>query len=304
MSRSTIPFKRWESRERSSWSFQVFQKHNKQLSRMYISHMAAYEFTYRTLGKTAKWEDKTDNYFKFKDPTHVNSFTDVKAWSESYNDFDNWVNLNSVMAMSSNLETYIATIIKLALESDVGLLFGASRKIDGIGIIKHGKAQPFDFNDKVMSCTKGDWYSRVNSYEKIFGSAPDKLKDNISSLDKIRQLRNRVGHSFGRDIEMSRNHDAIDILPMDKLTREKTLEYQSLLYGVARSIDKHLLVDYVGEYQTLYFYHNLLKTLPDTEHYKNHGNRIVLLKKELGRFGAYKAGKNFCSELINYYDKL
>ncbi len=304
MSRSQVEFKRWESREPSSWTFQVFQKHNRELSRMYIAHIAAHSYSYKKLGETAKWEDSIAEHFSFDDPTHVNSFDNLKSWSDSFESFDNWVNLNSVMAMSSNLETYIATIIKLALESDVGVLYGANRKIDGASILKHGKSQPFDFEEKVISCTKGEWGSRVAAYERTFGVVPDKLKDNISTLERIRKLRNRVGHSFGRDIEKSRNHDAIDIMPIEKLRRDKTIEYQSLIYGVAKDIDRHLLEAHVGEYQTLYFYHSLIAKLPDTGHNRNHRVRVNLLKKELGRFGAYKAGKNFCSELIEHYEQL
>lgn len=304
MSRSQLRFERWKSRELSSWTFQVFQKHNRELSRMYIAHIAAHSYVYTALGKSAKWDDGVNKHFSFSDPTHENSFENLRSWSDSFNSFDNWINLNSVMAMASNLETYMATVIKLGLESDVGVLYGANRKIDGASILKHGKSQPFDFEDKVISCTKGEWGSRVAAYERVFGKVPGKLKDNISTLEKIRNLRNRVGHSFGRDIEKSRNHDVIDIMPIEKLRREKTIEYQSLIYAVAKDIDRHLLENHIGEYQTLYFYHKLASGLPDTDHNKNHKVRVNLLKKELGRFGAYKAGKNFCSGLIEYYEQL
>jgi hypothetical protein len=271
---------------------------------MYISHIAAHSYSYKKLGETANWEDPIEKHFSFEDPTHSRSFSSLKNWSESFDSFDNWVNLNSVMAISSNLETYIATIIKLALESDIGILYGAAQKIDGASILKHGNSQPFDFDENIIACTKGEWGSRVAAYERIFGMVPDTLRENISDLEKIRKLRNRVGHSFGRDIDKSRSHDAIDIMPIEKLRRGKTLEYQSLIYGVAKDIDKHLHNSHVGEYQTICFFHNLIKRLPDTQHNRNHKVRVNTLKKELGKFGAYAAGKNFCSELISYYDQL
>jgi len=271
---------------------------------MFISHIAAHSYCYKKLGETASWDDSVADHFSFKDSTHVHTFDNLKSWSNSFEYFDNWINLNSLMAMSSNLETYMATVIKLALESDVGVLYGASQKIDGASILKHGNAQPFDFEEKIISCTKGEWGSRISAYERIFGFVPNTLKNNISDLDKIRNLRNRVGHSFGRDIDKSRNHGEIDTMPIEKLRRDKALWYQSLIYGVAKDIDRHLHEKHVGEYQTVNFYHNLLKWLPDTEHNNNHKVRVGLLKKDLGRFGAYAAGKNFCSGLIQYYDKL
>ncbi|MDK9558268.1 hypothetical protein QQF73_11610 [Marinobacter sp. M216] len=306
MSVSDMSFERWTSRESSTWTFQVFQKYNRELSRMYISHIAANEFIYRNLGKNAQWEDPVSKHFKFRDETHEHTFGSIKGWSDSFNDFDNWTNLNSVMAMSSNLETYLSTVIKLALESDVGVLFGAKRRIDGIEIIKHGRSQPFDFEDKIVSCTKGEWGSRVNAFKKIFGQAPEVLESNISRLEKLRKLRNNVGHAFGRDIELSRSHNVIDAMDMHKLKREKTLEYQKLIYGIARAIDKQLLNDHIGEYQTLYFYHNLRPSLKhdDSNHQRKVGNHMAILKKKLGQFGAAKAGKKFCRELIVYYEAL
>ena len=262
---------------------------------MYIAHIASHEYVYRTLGKSAKWEDTITTHFKFKDETQENTFENIKSWSDAYNEFDNWVNLNSIMAMSSNLETYMSTVIKLALESDVGVLFGTSKRIDGIEIIKHGRSQPFDFEDKLMSCTKGEWGSRASAFERIFGKVPTLLSENISTLEKLRKLRNNVGHAFGRDIEASRNHSVINTLDIKTLKREKTLAYQKLIFGISKAIDKQLLAEHIGEYQTLYFYHNLKPSLNhnDTNEERKLGNHTAVLKKKLGHFGAAKAGKKY-----------
>ncbi|WP_223531806.1 hypothetical protein [Pseudomonas sp. GL-RE-20] len=306
MSVSNIGFERWTSREYTTWTLQVFQKHNAELSRMYIAHIISNEFMYRNLGKTAKWGDSATDHFIFKDETQKHTFEDIAGWSSSYNDLDNWINLNSVMAMSSNLETYMATVIQLALESDIGVLFGTSKRIDGIEIIKHGGARAFDFDDKLMSCTKGDWGSRASAFTRIFGIIPDILTNNISSLEKLRKLRNNVGHAFGRDIETSRAHNVIDIKEMEKLKRNKTLEYQKLIYGISRAIDRQLLTHHIGEYQSINFYHNLRSQLNHDSQNQAHklGNHAHILKKKLGQFGALKASKKFCTELIEYYEKL
>lgn len=304
---STVPFRRWEAREPTTWVFQVFQKHNKELSLMYISHIASQEYVYRNLkGTGAHWKDTPNSHFCFNDEVYERTFENLKSWSDSYNNFDNWVNLNSIMAMSSNLETYISTIVKLALESDVGVLFGASRRIDGIEILKHGRHQPFDFEDKLVSCTKGEWDSRINAFKRIFGSAPEILIDNVSALERLRKLRNNVGHAFGRDLKESRNHDAIDISDMEKLGRKKTIKYQKLIFGISKSIDKQLLNSHIGEYQVLYFYHNLRSALKHDDSIKNRklGNHVAVLKKKIGNFGAEPVGKQFCRELIEYYEAL
>ncbi|HHY0447968.1 TPA: hypothetical protein ACVU4T_004977 [Vibrio parahaemolyticus] len=299
-------FNRWKGREDNSWPYRVFKQHNQQLSRIYLSQISANKFTYSKLKESgAVWESSPEDFFTYDDPTHKHTFKDISGWSDAYNEFDNWVNLNSIMAMSSNLETYMATIIKLAIESDIGVIYGASKKIDGIKILKHNNAKKIDLKQHVMSCTKGDWTSRANGYEKIFGSVPDTITDYISDLEKIRKLRNNVGHAFGRDIDVSREHDVLEIRPMDKLSRSKTLYYQSLLFGVAKAIDKHLYFEHIGEFQTLYYYHQFLKTLPDTSHNAMHSNRVTFFRKALGKYGSPKnLNKKTCSDIIRYYDSL
>lgn len=273
---------------------------------MFIAHLASHGYAYKTLGKTASWKDPVSRHFDLDHEIYASTFKDVKAWSQSYNTFDNWVNLNSVMAMSSNLETYMSTVIRLALESDVGVLFGASKKIDGIGIIKHGKLQPFDFNEQIIACTKGEWNGRVSAYKKIFGSAPSVVSNNISHLEKIRRLRNNIGHSFGRDLEKSREHDVIEIAEMEKISRENTIKLQKTIFGVAKAIDEQLLKNHVGEFQPLYFYHNLRPTLKhdDENVLRKAGNHAAVFKKKIGNFGATPVGKKFCRGLIEYYESL
>lgn len=306
MARSMRKFDRWIPREPSSWPFQVFQKYNAELGNMLIAYFGSQKYTYKQLGKTASWDDLVSKHFEFSDETHEAVFKDIRSWSLAFNEFDNWTNLNSIMAMSSYFETYIATAIKLALESDVGVLFGVNRKIDGIQILKHGHKQPFDFEDKINGCTKGHWSSRVDSYKKIFGHTPEILSDNISALEKIRALRNNLGHAFGRDINESRRHEVISITKMQSITREKTIHYQSLLFGIAKKIDKHLLANHIGEYQALHFYHNLRPNLKQNDSIKERqfGNHVAVLKKKIGRFGAASAGKEFCKGLIEYYEAL
>ena len=109
-------------------------------------------------------------------------FSNLKDWSNAYNDLENWTNLNTLVAISSNFETYLATIIPLAIKSDIGVLFGATRRIDGIEIIKHGKDKPLNFDKTVENCTKGTWQSRINTYQRTFGVTPNYLKKNISKV--------------------------------------------------------------------------------------------------------------------------
>jgi hypothetical protein len=210
------------------------------------------------------------------------------------------------MAISSNLETYLSKVIQLALESDLGILFGVSKRIDGIEILKHKGSTVLNFEDKVISCVKGEWNSRTNSFTKIFGSAPLILTNNMSDMEKIRKLRNNVGHAFGREIEESTRHDLINATKSITLSREQTIKYMKLIYGVAKHIDTQLLNNHIGEYQVVHFYHTIKDKLSSGDPFPKRelGNHVAVLKKQIGRFGVHPISKKFCKDLIDYYDAL
>lgn len=268
---------------------------------MYTAFETSRKFTYSNLGKIAKWSDQPTQHFPFVRPLGFDQFTDMRDWSDAYNDLENWVNLNTLVAISSNLETYLATVIPLALSSDVGTLYGTSKRIDGIQILKHGHSKAFDFEQHVVACTKGDWSSRLAAYERLFGRSPKIFSSNISSLEKIRNIRNNVAHSFGRDIEASRNQQQVKTLPIEKLSRETLLSLQKISWQLAKSVDVHLHRFHIGEYQALAFYHSMYPGLRKDLHASM---RAMELKKRIGGFGASSVGKEFCKGLVQYYEAL
>lgn len=301
MAKSKVQFDRWKAREVSSWTFQVFKSYALELDKLYWAHIPASKYVYKRLGESANWQDNVEKHFSFDTKKKSDLFANLKDWSVNYNEFDNWVNLNCIVALSSNLEVYMASIITLALESDIGILFGAAKKIDGVAVLKYGQASKIDFEQYVIACTKGEWPSRVSAYEKIFGTVPTLITSNIGKLEAIRKLRNKVGHAFGRDIEEAQKHGVKETLPMEKLSRERTVKYQKLVGLVAKSIDRHLMRSHVGEYQAINFYHRLYPSLrKDIAQYQ----RALILKKKIGEFGAMLVGKEFCKGLVNYYEAL
>lgn len=301
MTRSTYQFDRWKPREKSTWVFRVFKKHNIELLRMYTAFETSRRFTYSNLGKVAKWDDQPTKHFPFVRPLGFDQFDDMRDWSSAFNDLENWLNLNALVAISSNLETYMATVIPLALSSDVGTLYGTTRKIDGIQILKHGHAKAFDFDQHVVACTKGDWSSRHAAYERYFGRSPKYFSTNISALERIRTLRNNVAHSFGRDIEASRDQQQVKTLPIENLSRDGLLSLQKVVWQMAKAIDVHLHQFHIGEYQALAFYHRLY---PSLRHGLHPSMRAIELKKRIGDFGATPAGKEYCNGLVQYYESL
>ena len=300
MARSTYVFDRWVPREKSTWAFRVFKKHTSELLRMYTAFDNARGHTYSNLGKTASWSDPPDRHFKFPHRLlRQDQFSDLKEWSNTFNDLANWVNLNALVAISSNLETYLATVIPLAVASDVGVLHGVPRRIDGIAILKHGRANAFNFEQYAVACTKDDWSKRLAAYERLFGRSPKFFSSNIASLERIRRIRNNVAHAFGRDIEASRNQMEVKTVPIEKLSVESLLQLQRVVWQLVKAIDVHLQF-HIGEYQALAFYHGIYPELRKDLHLSM---RAMELKTRIGEFGS-RAGKEFCKGLVQYYEGL
>ncbi len=280
----------------------MFKKHNLELLRFYTAFHNAHGYTYKALkASNASWDQKPAVNFDFTKRWESKQFNDLKDWSDAFNQAQNWVNLNALMAIVSTLETYIATIIPMALESDVGVLFGVSRRIDGITIYKYGKEKPFNFEDAVESVTKGAWEGRINAYRRLFDQVPRYLESKLSDLERTRVLRNKIGHAFGRDIDASRKHGELTTLPITKLSREQLLNYQRTCWYVARSIDRHILQNHVGEFTTLLFYHKLF---PSLNHSVHQSMRAIEFKRAIGRYGETPLSKDFCKELVAYYESL
>jgi hypothetical protein len=296
---SKTSFNRWSSLEKSTWIYQVFLVYDNELYKNLWSYYAGAQFVYKTLGSNkAKWSDQASSHLNLVN-RQAGLYNDLRDWSNSFNHFDNWVNLNVVMAMSSNFETYLASVISLALKSDPGILLGASKAIDGIAVLKKGTFDKLNYDAYITSCTKGEWSSRLSSFQKIFGHAPQVLQDNISDLETLRKLRNKVGHAFGRDIDESRKHGLKTVLKTETISRNRALKLKTLLWSISKAIDKYLLQNHVGEFQALVSYHDLYPTLLKGMH---PNEKAVILKRKIGQSGAQGVGKQFCKELVKYYE--
>lgn len=293
-------FKRWIPRDKSTWPFQSFSQYSLELGKQLQAHKAASKKAYNILGlKNAKWEDNVETHFQFSPSKKAAIFSDLKDWSNAHNAFDNWVNLNSLVFSSSNLETYMATAIRLALESDPGLIFGSSKVIDGVILLKQQQIYKYEFDVEIMNCTKGDWQSRISGFEKLFGHVPAKIIDNISELETVRRLRNNVAHAIGRDIEDSRIHGVKKVLPIEKISNGRTNKYHTIIRQVAKSIDELLLRNHIGEYQAIYFYHSIY---PDLRQDIHPSQRAIIFKKGIGRICKTTRSKDYCKELVKYYE--
>lgn len=292
-------FNRWEPVKSSSWSLRVFKQYQTEMKRIVTAYSSTSMYTYRELGASgAVWDDIARNYMETGgDDTLV-----LSQWSKGLTEFDNWIRLNELMALCSYLEVYISSIVSAALESDPGLFVNSSHSVDGIKQIKNGVKFKRDVLENVLTgCTRGDWQSRINNLSAIFGNVPESLKNGLSDLEKIRMLRNKVGHAFGRDIEKSRDYEMTEISRMARLSSKTFLRYMYLVQSVVCDLDRMIMDNYIGNFQPLLFYHRIRPMIPETY---NNGERMMFLKKLIGTNTKETYSKAFCRWVVEYYERL
>lgn len=299
MAKSTYKFDRWKAQSTKTWAYSVFLKYDLELVRIGAAHYTASKFIYKALGNSgATWHDMLDTQFGFPDDER-DRYKDIKEWSDLYNEFDNWTNLNSLLTLTSNFETYLAAAVRLALSSNPGVLLGLPQSIDGATLLKNRVKEPVASQEIVEACTRGDWSARLCAFSQSFGKIPS-FESAHADLEFIRQVRNEVGHAFGRDIEQARKHGQVKKIQIRKLRHERLRALQKSVRSVVRDIDAFLLENHIGEFEVIDFY----SKLPSKNLQYNVSRRAMLLKKEVGRYGAEPRGKIFCNGLIEYWDSL
>lgn len=301
MSRSKRKFKRWNAVGKTTWPYRIFLKFNGELHQLINTHLVSTEALYSGLkDKGAQWEDRPAKFFN---PAHrdFEMYKDLRDWSKAYNLFDNWVTLSRLMTISSTIETYLASVVGTALDSDPGVILGMSRCIDGAAVLKNGPNRGVSSASYIEACTKGTWSKRIDAFESLFGGSPAELRAAHSSLDEIRMIRNRFGHAFGRDIDEARKHGVLELLPMERVSQDRANRLWKDASGAIRAVDRFLLENHIGDFETLRFYQALEPSLKASAH---RNEKAMALKTAIGGFGAESRGKDYCGELIDYWEAL
>lgn len=294
-------FSRWDTIRPHTWQHRLFGLYNEELIVMMRSYDYSKRYTYSNLGKEgAQWTSLAKQFFK---GSNDNALT-IRKWSDTFDAFENWTMLNCAMALSSYFETYLSSVISLALESDPGVMIGKSHTVDGMELIKYKKQNRQTINKIVENCTKGEWTKRLNAMESVFGKMPDSLRKNIKMLEAIRIMRNRVGHAFGRDIKKSREIDNAVKISIEHLSRKRFENWQKCISTIVSDVDTFLLMNHIGSFQQLLVYHSLYPTLDQTDSPFMRGHRMMAFKKTIGTDKIDTYSKDFCRSLVSYYEAL
>ena len=299
-------FSRWKSQEYRSWQFEIFKKYNKELTHMLISFNASQAYTYKHLTASgATFGLNADDYFTFKDSRHIGTFKTIKDWSDTHNELSSWIYLNALIALTSNFELYLSSIIKLSLDSDPGVIFGASQSIDGAYIKKYGKKK-IDYDRYVRPCVTGEWDKRRMNFEKTFDCEIPIIRKNIKQLEKLRQVRNDIAHAFGRNLRITKNHEKVEAYKLPKMTYKKLIKYQSMMFKIVEHLDNYLLKNHIGQYQLILHYYNWKIKNRMTSKFNNTQIQFfsIQFRKDLGQYRKIATQKKFAKDLVTYYENI
>jgi len=186
-----MEFNRWISSDTHTYAYRVFKKNHTFMNAMLWGYTPTHHYM-RYLYRKAEKTMTTQEFLHIggKDANRV--ISDITEWYNNLIEFDNWNRLNTLVAINAYFEIYLSSVVSLAIESDPSILFSLTKEVDGIKILKEKKILEVNFFDKSELITKGSWDQRVMNYKKLFGYVPDALNDNISDLEKVRKLRNKL----------------------------------------------------------------------------------------------------------------
>lgn len=126
---------RWSSPREHSWAYAKFNNYETELMRMDMAYTSFRDYGFQCLGKSGyNWDDTANKLFT----THLDQKITFNHWKNIYNHgFESWYSLNRIVALCSNFENYLASIVQLSIESDPSLLLGHTKLVDGLKIIEH-----------------------------------------------------------------------------------------------------------------------------------------------------------------------
>jgi hypothetical protein len=248
-------FSRWESPPMSTFSHRLFKQHHSEINSLYWSHMLAAKRTMNVVGKADK-RLKPTTVFTVPHKHMKKMAPTLERWEKDFKDFNNWVRLSASVAINAYMEIYLRNISTLAIESNPGLIIGAPGAIDGVTLLKSRPG--YNYAEYAVHFTKGDWNTRIQHYERLFGVAPETLKAYAKELNELRKMRNGVGHSFGRSTDDYETGLQTELKPMMRLSEDRFGFWLRMADEVTAAIDEHLKRKHIGQYEMLLYYHTWL----------------------------------------------
>lgn len=289
-------FDRWKCAWDRTWAFWLFKKHHTELNSIYWAHTAASNNSLKVV-KSYSPETLASQVFPVPQTDKGRLNRTIKQWKAEYKEFNNWVNLSAAVSLASYIEIYFQSIVTLSLESDPAILLGAPKAVDGAKLLKNQK--DYSYAENSILVTKGTWQERAQAYKNYFGLIPKTFESSISELDQLRILRNGVGHTFGRPVDIYKTEKiSVEPQPLQRLSQDRLKQWLGIAESVVIDVDNHLRNTHIGSYEVIRYFQKWLK---ETKHSTFD---YVPYKKHLNSLLGIVPGKDYFKELSQYYNKL
>lgn len=291
-------FDRWSAATKLTRPFLMFREHHTELNNLYWSFVPAASYA-SYLARHSPSGATPHTLLHIAGPDAIRVSHDIFEWQKSFKDFQNWVRLSIVMSAASYFELYMRSVVALAVLSDPYASKGAPRLIDGAKLIKHGLKSRID--NEVEGCVKGEWAKRARSFRLLFGEVPPILRSRMAELEAIRRVRNKVGHSFGRDIPSAWGLITAPIGSTERVSEKRAKLWLSVLHEVAIDVDGFLLKNSIGSFELLLEYH-LWRSRPKTRH-ENRITEVAGFSKHIAqRYPPIKERRQYLRLLMDCYN--
>jgi hypothetical protein len=182
--------------------------------------------------------------------------------------------------------------------SDPLCRFGHPRSVDGVSLLKKGVDIPQ--KEVIEAITRGEWQSREAAFKRTFQGCPTIITDNLQHLERIRDLRNRYAHGFGRDIKTPVPPTYFGSGDLDKVSPRRLICYLGLISNIAAEVDDFLLRKFIGNFELIYYFH----AIKDKSRVAADARYSVarLLQRSLTRDAKTPLSASVCQQIIKYYE--
>lgn len=289
-------FKRYKLFYGRTLAWRLFKRHHTHFNDILWAHKMAMAHAYASTRPFSR-TDRSDVLFEYATGNRRAAAT-LGEWADHYSDFDRWTQMASIVAISGYLETYIAQIGVAALESCPSLIFGGGPKLEGAILLKNNPK--YDLYPYTEPLVRGDWQARISAYKRLFGMCP--FEGAVGDLERLRNLRNDAGHSFGRDIESMKFAAKWLVQPIPRISEEDLQRHLGLVEVVATAIEEHLASSYVGQYEIIKLFHRWVTSVPPPR--AGVKTRAKAFSVHVASLTSNPYGIGPGVDLIKYYDSL
>lgn len=150
----------------------------------------------------------------------------------------------------------MSSVCVLAVLSDPSLEPGFPKHIEGLSLLKRNvKLAQRDLEGVV----KGVWGARIAAYSRLFGTN-DYLTAHVGELEKLRNARNNVAHTFASGTQGTASSANIHLFAgargmlgeqLQAPSEKNLLKWFDLVRGAVSSVDAQLTRDFIGGFEVV-----------------------------------------------------